>query len=160
MRLHISNDALVRMRISEKLERYGWGETKLNRMQVKRTGNSKKIRWTDGNKSDNPHQRGNFLVVGANLVLWSNKTKKLKLLRNNSDAHTTFCTPDGHQPRPVALPRALTQRVFFSWNCYVYPHLYKTPAAAGSCGESRCRSLSRVPPKTGAAVQSVGRTKG
>ena len=32
--------------------------------------------------------------------------------------------------------------------------------AAGSCGESRCGSLSRVPPKTGAADQRVGRTKG
>ena len=32
--------------------------------------------------------------------------------------------------------------------------------AAGSCGESRCGSLSRVPPNTGAADQRVGRTKG
>ena len=32
--------------------------------------------------------------------------------------------------------------------------------AAGSCGESRCGSLSRVPPKTGAAGFWVGRTKG
>ena len=32
--------------------------------------------------------------------------------------------------------------------------------AAGSCGESRCGSLSSVPPKTGAADQRVGRTKG
>ena len=95
------------------MERYWRGGTELNRMQVKRTGNSKKIRWTDGNKSNSPHLRGKFLVVGANLVLWSNKTKKLKLPRNNSDAHTTFCTPDGHRPRPVALPLALTQRVFF-----------------------------------------------
>ena len=106
------------------MERYGRGGTELNRMQVKQTGNSKKIQWTDRNQSDSPTLRGIFLVVGANLVLWSNKTK---LPRNNSDAHTTFCTPDGHRPRPVALPRALTQRVFFFWNCYVYPHLDKTP---------------------------------
>ena len=32
--------------------------------------------------------------------------------------------------------------------------------AAGSCGESRCGSLSRVPPNTSAADQRVGRTKG
>ena len=96
-------------------------------MQVKQTGNSKKIQWTDRNLSDSPNLRGIFLVVGANLVLWSNKTKKLKLPRNNSDAHTTFCTPDGHRPRPVALPRALTQRVFFPGTGYVYPHLDKTP---------------------------------
>ena len=106
------------------MERYGRGGTELNRMQVKQTGNSKKIQWTDRNQSDSPNLRGIFLVVGANLVLWSNKTK---LPRNNSDTHTTFCTPDGHRSRPVALPRALTQRVFFFWNCYVYPHLNKTP---------------------------------
>ena len=116
------------------MERYGRGGTKLNRMQVKRTGNSKKIRRTDRNKSDSPHLRGKILLFWGNLVLWSNKTKKLKLPRNNSDAHTTFCTPDGHRPRPVALPRALTQRVFFSWNCYVYPHLYKTPVGVGVGG--------------------------
>ena len=115
------------MRISEKIERYGRGETEVNRMQMKRTGNSKKSQWSDWNQSNSPHLRGIFLVVGANLVLWSNKTKKLKLPRNNSDAHTTFCTPDGHPPRPVALALALTQRVFFSWNCYIYPHLDKTP---------------------------------
>ena len=109
------------------MERYGRGGTELNRMQVKRTGNSKKIWRTDRNKIDSPHLRGKYLVFWGDLVLWSNKTKKLKLPRNNSDAHTTFCTPDGHQPRPVALPRALTQRVLFSWNCYVYPHLDKTP---------------------------------
>ena len=111
------------MRISEKMERYGRGGTEVNRMQVKRTGNSKKIRWTDWNQSDSPHLRGKFLVVGANLVLWSNKTKKLKLPRNNSDAHTTFCTPDGHRPRPMALPRALTQMVFFPGTGHVHPHL-------------------------------------
>ena len=111
------------MRISEKMERYGRGGTELNRMQVKQTGNSKKIQWTDRNQSDSPNLRGIFLVVGANLVLWSNKTKKLKLPRNNSDAHTTFCTPDGHRPRPMALPRALTQMVFFPGTGHVYPHL-------------------------------------
>ena len=127
------------MRISEKMERYGRGGTELNRMQVKQTGNSKKIQWTDRNLSDSPNLRGIFLVVGANLVLWSNKTNKLKLPRNNSDAHTTFCTPDGHRPRPVALPRALTQRFFFSWNCYVYPHLYKTPVTERESPRRRLR---------------------
>ena len=106
------------------MERYGRGGTELNRMQVKRTGNSKKIWRTDRNKIDSPHLRGKYLVFWGDLVLWSNKTKKL---RNNSDAHTTFCTPDGHRPRPVALPRALTQRVFFPGTGYVYPHLDKTP---------------------------------
>ena len=67
------------MRISEKMERYWRGGTKLNRMQVKRTGNLKKIRWTAGNKSNSPHLRGKFLLLWGDLVLWSNKTKKLKL---------------------------------------------------------------------------------
>ena len=114
---------LVRMRNSEKMERYWRGGTKLNRMQVTRTGNSKKIWRTDRNKSDSPHLRGKYLVFWGDLVLWSNKTKKLTLPRNNSDAHTTFCTPDGHRPRPMALPRALTQMVFFPGTGHVYPHL-------------------------------------
>ena len=53
------------MRISEKMERYGRGETELDRIQVKLTGNSKKIRWTDSNKSDCQHLLGRFLVGGA-----------------------------------------------------------------------------------------------
>ena len=36
--------SLFGMRISEKMERYWLGGTELNQMQVKRTGNSKKIR--------------------------------------------------------------------------------------------------------------------
>ena len=115
--------ALVRMRISEKMERYGRGGTKLNRMQLKRTGNSKKIRWTDGNKSNSPYLRGKFLVVGANLVLWSNKTMKLKLRRETTRTRIHFV----HRTGTGGQARGLTQRVFFSWNCYVYPHLDKTP---------------------------------
>ena len=94
--------ALVRMRISEKMERYGRGGTKLNRMQVKRTGNSKKIRWTDGNKSNSPYLRGKFLVVGANLVLWSNKTMKLKLRRETTRTRIHFVhrTGTGRGPWP------------------------------------------------------------
>ncbi len=40
----------------------------LNRIQVQRTGISKKIQWIEGNKSDSPYLRGRFVDVGREFV--------------------------------------------------------------------------------------------
>ena len=44
------------------------GETMLNRIEVKQTRNSKKMRRTDRTKSDRPHLRGIFVGFSSRLV--------------------------------------------------------------------------------------------
>ena len=96
----------------------------LNRMQVKLTRNSKKIRRIGGNKSDSPHLRGKSCCCRRFASGWSMKERKLKLQSETQLGRAYICTPDGHlQPGPWTDAEGF----FFSGTGHVYPHLDKTP---------------------------------
>ena len=107
----------------------------LNRMRVKPTRNSKKIRRKDGNKSDSPHLRGKSSCCRELTRRWSIKERKLKLQSFNF----VFCRTwqlgrvyilyTGRAPAAARGPATGTDAEgFFSWNWDVYPHLDQTPA--------------------------------
>ena len=85
----------------------------LNRIQVPRTGNSKKIGWIEGNKSDSPYLRGRFLDLG-----WDFAGGLISRFFFNFEAYTS--TPDGHWPRPTGTD---SEDSFLTGAGHVYPHL-------------------------------------
>ena len=96
----------------------------LDRTQVKLTRNSKKILRSDRNKRDSPQLRGKSCCCQRFCEWVVNKWKKIKTSKRNT-TRTRVHLYTGRAPaaRPVDWRRGF----FFPWNCYVYPHLYKTP---------------------------------
>ena len=88
----------------------------LNRIQVLRTGNSKKIGWIEGNKSDSPYLRGRFLDLGWDFA--GGLISRFFLIMKPTRVHQT-----GTGLGPRAATRTDAEDSFLTGAGHVYPHL-------------------------------------
>ncbi len=111
--IRVRRKTLNNMDRKDKAKRFKDDGTVLKRIQVQRTGISKKIRWLEGNESNSPHLRGRFLdldrdFAGGLISRICLKLRSFSFPKHSLHEYTgrALAAAHGH-------PLGLTQRILF-----------------------------------------------